>query len=430
MRTLLILIPAAAVVVAGFAVRKPEATYDEEELQRLSTDLDARIEAFEAIERPRPPLFKGRVPGEAWDHYAKALSLLYSVEDTLCEYHEDDEAWFRLLEAQVELEIDGTPLPDILRVYHELAEPAILQISLGARAGTCASWNLRTGLDLTVGPFEEDPTFDPTELVSAAQTPILVHAAQLAAQGDFRGAVDTLLVLHRLGEDVARGAPLIQHLMGVTLEGRAVRGLAELLGAGILPDDQVDRVVRLVRAELARRPDRWEMLEGEFLFMEATLRRIAGGERPAELYIGEPGGLPESLLVARNARRAWKDCRDLLPALREAHPAGNVDSVEAAEADLARAKEEHPWLWFPSFELLAEFWRQERARYEAMRLAIALVRFVRREGRVPATVEEFRPASVPASSEAWSYRIEGGRPEIVLAEDEEEDEERPFFRLR
>jgi hypothetical protein len=401
----------------------------------VAAELREDIAAYAYHTWPRPPLFDEPAPGTAWDHYRKAIEPVLSAGESLSEEQLDEanEALGAANWAEVEI-------PDSLRVLLASAEPAFRHL----RRGACTRASGRF-FDPAVGSgFEEDDPFgDAFRLRLRVRDLSVARAWDLAREGDPPGAVDTLLVLHRFGEDFGRGGAALPRLVGLTLQWASLEALGDLAGSGLLPDEALERVFGL----RAREEDPWEAVEWECLYHRRMLEQCATGE--IDLAEGD-------LSDQETLRETFSRVLDLFTLVwREARAACRGAPLSSLKAEIDRSANAHVRRLMLCGEFtLAAILRSQAvmftvvpAKFEeamdrlpsrraALVLLIHALRFERREGRYPRSLEEVAALAGPdlegVDLLAYVLDPETGTPSFYEKSELEEEgnDAEPIMRIR
>jgi hypothetical protein len=305
---------AVGVVVLGLFLYFPfwiDARFDD-----LKAELEEEIRAFEARDLSRPPILAEAVPGDAWGHYHEACVLHRKLEKEI------GAGGAPLLEWR---DLDS-PIPDSLRDYALRCDPVLAAVARGANAAELGPIrDVRGGIDGLGGDWWE------AAFGMALRPRAMIRAVLLAREGRAEEAVDLLLVLDRFGEDleVAAGTA-IDLMVGASLRSGAWATASDLVGAGLLPAEQSERLEKRAREELQRPWNGWDAIEGESLTMQSTLRLLSEGE-----------AFDKNTRVTGVGRWflywAWDAYRARKKRFREERPAGTPEDLRAA---LAEAEEE------------------------------------------------------------------------------------------
>ncbi len=231
----------------------------------IAAELEAEIAAIEATRRLRPPLFDETAPGTAWSYYRRAMDLFDQVRESLPE----------AAEAFEEIADPGNPdaeVPSTVRDLLSALEPAFALV----RQGACTAESGRF-FSPRAGIVESEIVHRAFPFAQDLKKKTIVRA-NLLAPDDPQGAVDALLVLERFGEDFDPGGGALHYLVGVTIQAAATSALAELIGAGLVPEDQMERVLQWVMARSQQSPDLLEVADRESLFARVCYQQILTGE--------------------------------------------------------------------------------------------------------------------------------------------------------
>lgn len=387
------------VVYAVFGLRPGPSEADHRKL-------DEDIAAFRAQRWERAPELGGGVEGDAFEHYERALS---TRAGSAAEFGR----WNREMQRLIVAFPGGAEVPAGLREALR-SSPVFAELIAGAR---CARVGPAPGL------FERSGGGStlPNDLIQLGRI-VTASAGVLAAEGRPARAVDRLLALHGLGQDVASGGNLLCLLLGTVTMDRAALRLGDLVGSGSLPPAEVERV-----RDFARRRREWAVpWEGIFraetigvraLLLEETwpgreaipLVDLVG----AELGIG--GSLPPAALTSFH--RLWPVAARLAEEHRdEADPFGAVRRrVAGLPASAPLSQIAGRW---PGFLPIAA---RYRTRVDGLLLGIDLWEQRERAGSLPAKLpagwtltpipgkKELGLYPPGAGPDGWVFRMPAGR---------------------
>jgi len=363
---------------------------DRRDPEMVAAELEADIAAVEAMDWPRPPLFDEPAEGTAWDHYLLAVDPILDAGRLLPEAD-----LFEAGEVLDGFDDPDTAIPDSLKALLKSAEPGWEEV----RRGTCARLAGRalTPRDGFTNENESD------ELYYFAQHlgTIALARAALLVRTEPRRAVETLMVIHRFGEDFHRGGPAIAYLVGNTLSADALDMAGRLVIRELMPEAEVDRVLEWLDSLPARQIDPMAVAGAEMLHLLRYLEQVGKRESGPDDF-----DLPTS--IAWNRRELLYRVLDLhREAYARARDAVGDQGVAAVGEEVRRnLRTWLPWLvpaaefrvallvrafsgWSSlAFEKIDEAPRRLRAKQTAIMLLIHAARFNAREGRNPVTLEE------------------------------------------
>lgn len=422
------------ILVVGWWITRPG--FDEEAVRRAIAELDTEIDAWQARTWPRPPLPGEPVEGRAWVHYREAIRLLGKLDR---EFGEERAAAARD-ELKAPLRGPWTPSP-LVREYLAHLGPVFDELDRGARTSETASWvPIREYLVLL---HDDLPLL---HALGAIADLLCARAILRTESGDTLAGVRDLQVLDRMGSDQQCGGLLLHHAVGTSRRFKSLQVLADLTGAKRYSEVERRAIAEWVTASLDDQLPGWDVITGETLYVELSFRYIWTGllDPPIHDLLGRRGRalrrayarlLCEHRQVLAEARRI--SAGERLPAVAHTWRRALESAAESKSAL------EDPLLWSAwhaamIFEVavldpLAKFSRKLRMHREAVLLGLALLDFHDREGRYPASLEEFRPETVrenPGADE-WVYDPgrEGG-PAIWLRSMLDEDPAaEPLFRV-
>ena len=405
---------------------------DRRDPETVAAELEADIAAVEAMDWPRPPLFDEPVEGTAWDHYLLAVDPIINAGDSLPEA--DQLEIGEVLDNIDDLDDPDRVIPDSLKAWLESAEPGWEEV----RRGTCArsagrAFSPRTGLTV------ESESDDLIPFALQLRTIARVRAA-LLIRTEPRRAVETLMVLHRFGEDFHHGGSAIAYLVGNTLRAAALDMAGRLVIRKLLPEAEVDRVLEWLDSLPARQIDPMAVAGAEMLHLLRYLEQVGKRECGPDDF-----NLPTS--IAWNSRELLYRVLDLhREAYARARDAVGDQGVAAVGEEFSRILRTWlPWLvpaaefrvallvrafsgWSSlAFEKIDEAPRRLRAKQTAIMLLIHAARFNAREDRFPGSLDEiiaFAGGEFPGiGSIVYRPLPETGEPVFYWQPDLEAEEE-------
>ncbi len=356
----------------------------------VAAEFEAQLAAAEARRWPRPPLFGEAETGTAWDYYRQAMDLFREAEEAS---PEAKDAFAALKQID---DIDSEISPAVCNLLDEL-EPAFRLL----RRGACTRESGRH-FSPRDGMAENPQVERAIPFAQAFKNAACVRAYRLAREEPAR-AVDSLLVLNRFGDDFKTGAPAIYFMVGVTVRNCALASLGELIGSGLLPREQTDRLLTWLRLESLRMPDLFEVGDNEMLFQQQVLWQSAEGMLPDSVDLASmKKGQREEIIAG--FRRIRAIIGEFYPRAREIGAEKGVGEIGKAlitatdgralqlalTGDLVTAAMLKSISGMVSivFEKLAEIPDHLLARQATDLLLIHTLRFHEKHGEYPDTIEE------------------------------------------
>lgn len=414
---LIVLVLFALLVAGGFGYRSIRNRTVARRAAELGVLLEEEIREWEARDRSRPPLFEPAVEGTAWEHYREAWRLHEELEESFY----DVEDWSEVSNARYEWPGLPAPYPEAAIPWLEHFEPVLSAV----RRGACTS-DAGVATDLREGAVTKDRDAVPEPFnvyicIGEFEDVLEGRAAACLEAGDAHEAISWLLVSARLSDDLVGSATSLDGSMGLLRAGETRATLARLVGGGLLPPEEVERVAGLPpprtlgwdsvdATNLAGQMDLMRMAQGHEGWLRNPLRESTWHEEFVYSVL-EPG--------RGEALDAWRRLREQYPVWRETWPGEDDSSFRKAMDGIAWTMEGSTIAWQmfaggiqSTLRLNLNMRGHAEEPHEMLQLNIALFRYRQKEGRDPESIKAIRPAGIRQTTSlgVWDWREHESAP--------------------
>jgi hypothetical protein len=358
---------------------------------RIAATLEADLAVAEARDWPRPPLFDEPADGTGWDHYLLAIDPILNAGQELSKADLD-----QARKALTGFDDPDREIPNSLKDLLADAESGWLEVRRGGC--TTSAGRVLTPRTAFEGDFEKKD--HPCNFANYLSDVARARAALLAPD-DPDGAIETLMVLHRFGEDFAGGGPAINWIQGLIIQGQAMEMMGRLVTGDFLTHERADHVLAWLDRVPTFTRDPLQVADCEVLAELRSIQMVA--ER--ELQPAPPDRSAMVNKVTREShyralayyRAAWSDARAStsdqgVAALGEEYRRLLLARRSTLAAALDTFTDKLVGLYYDMtsvvFEKMDEIIRKYRAKQSAVALSIHAHRIKEKEGRYPSLLEE------------------------------------------